>query len=554
MADLPTPGFQTLWSHQIESLRVEYRKTIVKHPDAGSVMEKVHLVLKDIASLAGCTPKSVGESEPWKNVITKAAETRRNLRQILQGKQLYSALHGVYSEVLADLKIVLQQSASKVEDNQTNEPGAQEDFREQRRRKRKPSDGKVSAKKVATTTDGVNDLHIRPQAEVTTRNYYAPLRSNEMEVTENTNPAESQQAPTTERSRPPPIVLTTETNLIRLQKDIKGIIKGSFEFRSTRNGTRVVMREMADFSAIRSHFESNNLHYFTFHPKSQKPIKAVIRHLPFNTPAEDISDGLVSLGFDVISVKQMTSTRRPSAEGASQINLPLFLVTLPRNQKSQDIFKITGLCHISIKVEAYKAQTGLTQCYNCQKFGHVWANCRQPPRCLWCGGGHLHKECPEKGNNTSKPTCCNCKLAEGENPHPSNYRGCSHAKEEMRKRKDQRAPKPPTGRVFSSTYATPGVSYAAALQNSTQPRQASKPIAARVEQPRLPAPAQQSPQQPTGQSVQAASVNSASLDNMFRVASVVQQIMTGLNDAVSEEQKIVAITKIVMKLMNSNGC
>jgi hypothetical protein len=41
---------------------------------------------------------------------------------------------------------------------------------------------------------------------------------------------------------------------------------------------------------------------------------------------------------------------------------------------------------------------------------------------------------------------------------------------------------------------------------------------------------------------------------MFRVASVIQQIMTGLNDAVSEEQKIVAITKIVMKLMHSNGC
>jgi hypothetical protein len=61
-------------------------------------------------------------------------------------------------------------------------------------------------------------------------------------------------------------------------------------------------------------------------------------------------------------------------------------------------------------------------------------------------------------------------------------------------------------------------------------------------------------QQNTGQSAQASNVNSASLDNMFRVASVVQQIMTGINDAVSEEQKIVAITTIVMKLMNYNGC
>jgi hypothetical protein len=60
--------------------------------------------------------------------------------------------------------------------------------------------------------------------------------------------------------------------------------------------------------------------------------------------------------------------------------------------------KLTSLCHIAIRVEVYKAQTGLTQCYNCQKFGQVWTNCKQPPRCMWCGGSHMHKECPEKGN------------------------------------------------------------------------------------------------------------------------------------------------------------
>jgi hypothetical protein len=41
---------------------------------------------------------------------------------------------------------------------------------------------------------------------------------------------------------------------------------------------------------------------------------------------------------------------------------------------------------------------------------------------------------------------------------------------------------------------------------------------------------------------------------MFEVTTVVQQIMTELNGAVSEEDKIVAITKIVLKLMNQNGC
>ena len=86
-------------------------------------------------------------------------------------------------------------------------------------------------------------------------------------------------------------------------------------------------------------------------------------------------------------------------------------------------------------MEAYRARTGLTQCYNCQQFGHVWANCKQPPRCLWCGGDHCHKECPEKENNNSSPSCCNCKLTEGERPHPANFRGSKLAKEEMLRRK-----------------------------------------------------------------------------------------------------------------------
>jgi hypothetical protein len=40
---------------------------------------------------------------------------------------------------------------------------------------------------------------------------------------------------------------------------------------------------------------------------------------------------------------------------------------------------------------------------------------------MWCGGGHLHKKCPEKGNSSSTPSCCKCKLMEDEKPHLSNY-------------------------------------------------------------------------------------------------------------------------------------
>jgi hypothetical protein len=115
----------------------------------------------------------------------------------------------------------------------------------------------------------------------------------------------------------------------------------------------------------------------------------------------------------VRNVRQMITTRQQAERGRQTQALPLFLVTLEQEEKSQQIFKLTHLNHIITQVETYRARTGLTQCYNCQQFGHAWANCKQPTRCLWCGGGHRHKECPEKDNESSSPSCWNCKLAVG---------------------------------------------------------------------------------------------------------------------------------------------
>jgi hypothetical protein len=90
--------------------------------------------------------------------------------------------------------------------------------------------------------------------------------------------------------------------------------------------------------------------------------------------------------------------------------------------------------------------------------------------CSWCGEGHLLKECPKRGNTSSTPTCCNCRLAEGDNPHSENYRGCRHANDESQK-KSQRTPKTTTGWSFSSKLATPGMSFAVALRGKTEEQQ-----------------------------------------------------------------------------------
>jgi hypothetical protein len=164
-----------------------------------------------------------------------------------------------------------------------------------------------------------------------------------------TDGKQQQQPPNDQKGRPPPIILTSAINLIQLQKQLKDLVEGSLSSETQETGSRIVTKEMADFSAIKEYLSSQNLNYFNFYPKSLKPVKAVIRHLLGNTPAEEIYEGLEELGFDLISVKQTSTIRR--SQGSASTSLPPFLITLPRSEKTHEIFKLTSLCNLAIKVE-----------------------------------------------------------------------------------------------------------------------------------------------------------------------------------------------------------
>jgi hypothetical protein len=92
---------------------------------------------------------------------------------------------------------------------------------------------------------------------------------------------------------------------------------------------------MAGYSPTKFYLEKNNLQHFTFSTNPEMPIKAVISHFPPHTTAENISNNLEDLGFNVITVRQMMANRL-ARNGQTHVEpLPLFLVTLTRNIKSQ---------------------------------------------------------------------------------------------------------------------------------------------------------------------------------------------------------------------------
>jgi hypothetical protein len=170
----------------------------------------------------------------------------------------------------------------------------------------------------------------------------------ETTVAENTAP--EQEAPR-KTGRPPPIVMTSTTNFIRLQSDVKDQVKGEYSFRNTRKGTHIITKETVEYSAMKSILEKNNLRYFNFSRNSEKPIKAVIRHLPPDTPAEGISNSLDATGCNISNVRQITATRTAPNGQTHMEPVPLFLVSLTGNVKSQEILKLNSLNHIIVKVE-----------------------------------------------------------------------------------------------------------------------------------------------------------------------------------------------------------
>lgn len=96
--------------------------------------------------------------------------------------------------------------------------------------------------------------------------------------------------------------------------------------------------------------------------------------------------------------------------------IPIHMVTLSNPETAKDIYSLTNLFYLKIKVEAYKT-TGPAQCYACQNFGHSSQQCGHPARCVKRGGDH-----PTKSRSKpleDKPKCCNC-----QDEHPANYRGC----------------------------------------------------------------------------------------------------------------------------------
>ncbi|KAL4156031.1 hypothetical protein QTP88_000066 [Uroleucon formosanum] len=136
--------------------------------------------------------------------------------------------------------------------------------------------------------------------------------------------------------------------------------------------------------------------FHTFQLKEDKPMRIVIRNLHPSTSTEMIKNELEHRLYEVRQVTQVIS----------KIPLPLFFVDLEPTDHSKEIFKLESILHTKIKIEESHKPKIISQCQNCQAYGHTKAYCGYSPRCVRCGDDHSSSACPNSRQDPMRCALC----------------------------------------------------------------------------------------------------------------------------------------------------
>lgn len=296
---------------------------------------------------------------------------------------------------------------------------------------------------------------------ITTNNSFQALQQLEtMEDITEAAPA-PQHPPHAPTAKPPPITIPSLPHPLKFTKTLQGLLLNNLKAVNTRDGMKIYTDTLADFQTTKDHLNKENIEYFTYQLRQDRPLRVIIRRLPNNVDTQEIHAALEELGFEVQNVRQLKKT-----ENGTDILYPLYAVSLTRSTKAQEIYQLNRLLFTVIKVESYKSSPGIKQCFRCQRFNHTFRECRLPTRCVICAEEHHHKECPNREKareDHSKLRCANCQ----QNGHTASSKKCEKYKAELRKIEDQL--QPAQQRLIAPRLTTPGLSYATIANPAPQP-------------------------------------------------------------------------------------
>ncbi|UYV78499.1 hypothetical protein LAZ67_16001781 [Cordylochernes scorpioides] len=240
------------------------------------------------------------------------------------------------------------------------------------------------------------------------------------------------------KPRIPPVIAENVADWKLLCQELKDLCMEPFQVTISGKKHIIKSKNIGDFKKIREYVQKNNGGY-SYRLQEEKPLKVVLKGVSTAFKEEDVVIELISMGFTEVIVKRL---HRQS----TKIPMNIVLVELPKNEQNKRIYGITEILYQKIVVESFRTTKRVTQCFNCQGFGHGQLNCFLKPKCVKCAEEHHSKDCPRKSKQLP-PKCANCGEA-----HTANYRGCPNfPKPQQQQLKPPRQNSPNTIPQASST-------------------------------------------------------------------------------------------------------
>jgi hypothetical protein len=219
----------------------QHETLIAYNPDATEEINLVWTELVKIGQLIQTSPQN-GNGVTWKRLVDKAENEKNFLCKHMYEKDLFTGMMRLYGVIHRELKDSLLPECAK---------GSEGDVPHSKRRKRNSDCDDGSSTSETDATDKSRALPFYQQARpVATKNFSASLRAVCMEGTEESD--EGQYSANIDKGRPPPIFLTSEANILSLQKDLKTVVTGELFFRNTASGNRITTKNMADYKATQN--------------------------------------------------------------------------------------------------------------------------------------------------------------------------------------------------------------------------------------------------------------------------------------------------------------
>lgn len=210
--------------------------------------------------------------------------------------------------------------------------------------------------------------------------------------------------------KPPPITLIKQNT--KFVHELMAKIKTDDYFIKTISiGIKIFLPNMDCFNAACNQLKEHNCEFYTYDTRSNKPYKAILSGLD-KLPIETVKSMLQNLGLQCTEVKIVEKKTKSDHE------LLLYIVYFVNKSITVKELRKNFMYvnHTKVRWEyKVKLQNKITQCYNCQLFGHGSNNCSVKTSCAHCAGSHQTAVCMDVNNKK----CANCK-----GDHPSTELTC----------------------------------------------------------------------------------------------------------------------------------